>query len=112
MNAQTYSQKNFSTEDTNRTISTISELFHIQKDQTISNLSNIKQRNIFLSLSQNTRDISNLELSKMLLPNIGISSKKTKKMNKIFPDLPLIAFNRANNIQDKLIRAKLPPAKP
>lgn len=34
---------------------------------------------------------------------------KDPKLQQIFSQTPLIAFRRANNIQDKLIKAKLPP---
>ena len=32
-----------------------------------------------------------------------------RKLNTIFPKSPIIAFQRANNIQDNLVKAKLPP---
>ena len=34
---------------------------------------------------------------------------KDPKLQHIFPTPPLIAFRRAKNLQDKLVRAKLPP---
>ena len=59
-------------------------------------------------ITEYTGHLQSKTLKTALTKHWGIIQKNAR-LNQIFPTPPLIAFKRANNIQDKLVKAKLPP---
>jgi hypothetical protein len=59
-------------------------------------------------ITEYTGHLESHTLKQALTKNWNIINND-RKLKTIFPNEPIIAFKRAKNIQDKLVRAKLPP---